>query len=69
MSTNCVRRVVTQNYGLNRHRDATSWRSLDATRHVAAQRPGEDGYVDANVYSRLLPRTIHYRQPGGVRGM
>ena len=51
---------MTRNYGL-------AGGVLNASVHVArmSQR-GDDGMTIMDVYNRYLPRTIYYRQPGGV---
>ena len=43
-------RVISTNYGL-------TGGTLDATRHVELQRPGPDGYVDADAYMRRVETT------------
>jgi hypothetical protein len=42
-----MKRTVTTNYGL-------AGGKLDATKHVARQQPGDDGYVNADMYNRPL---------------
>jgi hypothetical protein len=60
-------RIITKNNGLNKHKGAKPWRSLDSTRHVRVQsvvRP--DGYVDAQPYNDQLNTSgmALYRAPG-----